>query len=139
YDATNQDLRYAFIAPITTTTTELTTTTAASTTSTAGTTTTAVTTTADTTTTIVLTTSTTTIKCICLAEKIYGVHSEETELLRSFRDNLLKRTPEGREIISLYYEWSPAIVKAMEEDEEFKAELKEMIDGILPMIRAERE
>ena len=140
YDATNQDLKYAFRAPITTTTTELTTTTAASTTSTAGTTTTAATTTADTTTTIVLTTSsTTTTICICLAEIIYGVYSEETELLRSFRDDTLKRTPEGREIIRLYYEWSPAMVKAVGEDEGFKAELKEMMDGILPIIREEGE
>ncbi len=51
---------------------------------------------------------------------------------------MLKRTPEGRDIIRLYYEWSPAIVKAMEEDEGFKAELKEMMDGILPIIRAEK-
>ena len=140
YDATNHDLKYAFIAPITTTTTELTTTTTASTTSTAGTTTTAATTTADTTTTIVLTTSsTTTITCICLAEKIYGVHSEETELLRSFRDNLLKRTPEGREIIRLYYEWTPYTIKAVEEDEGFEEEIKTIIDKVLPIIRAERE
>jgi len=140
YDATNHDLKYAFIVPTTTTTTELTTTTTASTTSTAGTTTSAATTTADTTTTIVLTTSsTTTIKCICLAEKIYGVHSEETELLRSFRDNLLKRTPEGREIIRLYYEWSPYTIKAVEEDEGFEEEIKTIIDKVLPIIRAERE
>ena len=33
------------------------------------------------------------------------------------------------------YQWRPAIVKAMEEDEEFKAELKEMIDGVLPLMK----
>jgi len=39
----------------------------------------------------------------------------------------------------LYYERSPAIVEMMNEDEEFKQEVKEMIDGILPLIREEVE
>ena len=34
----------------------------------------------------------------------------------------------------MYYEWSPAIVKAMEENEEFEKEVKEMIDGVLVLI-----
>ena len=67
----------------------------------------------------------------CAAESIYGEQSEETELLRYFRDNILNQTPEGQELIKLYYQWSPAIVKAMEGDEEFKEEIKEMIDEIL--------
>lgn len=66
---------------------------------------------------------------------IYGDHSKETELLRSFRDNILSQTPDGQEIIRLYYEWSPLVVEVMEEDEEFREELKEMIDGIRPLIR----
>ena len=33
------------------------------------------------------------------------------------------------------YQWNPVIVKATEEDEEFEEELKEVIDGIMPMIR----
>ena len=71
----------------------------------------------------------------CLVKKAYSKEWEKVVLLRSFRDNLLSKTPEGHEIIRLYYEWSPMIVKAMEADEEFKKEIKEMIDGILPMIR----
>jgi len=70
----------------------------------------------------------------CLSKEIYGEHSKETELLRYFRDNLLNTTPEGQEIIKLYYQWSPAIVKVMEEDEEFKEEVKEMVDGVLVLI-----
>jgi hypothetical protein len=66
---------------------------------------------------------------------LYREHSEETEFLRSVRDNILSQTPEGQEIIRLYYEWSPSIVKAMEENEEFKQEMKVMIDGVLPLIR----
>ena len=71
----------------------------------------------------------------CPIEEIYGKYAEETELLRYVRDNVLSQTPEGQEIIRLYYQWSPAIVKAMEEDEEFKEDVKEMIDGILPLIK----
>ena len=40
----------------------------------------------------------------CPFEQIYGEHSEETELLRYFRDNVLNQTPEGQEIIKLYYQ-----------------------------------
>jgi len=72
---------------------------------------------------------------ICTAEQIYGVYSEETEHLRFFRDNVLNKTQEGRELIRLYYKWSPAIVKAMGEDEELKEQMKELIDGILPVTR----
>jgi hypothetical protein len=80
----------------------------------------------------------TTTSCIegdlCCIELTYGGHSEETERLRYLRDNVLKQTPVGQEIIRLYYEWSPAIVKAMENDEEFKQEVKGMIDEVLEMI-----
>ncbi|MBW1839618.1 MAG: hypothetical protein JRI49_06740, partial [Deltaproteobacteria bacterium] len=64
----------------------------------------------------------------------YGESANETTLLRYSRDNVLRKSPEGQEIIKLYYQWSPAIVEAMEEDEEFKEEVREMIDGILGLI-----
>jgi len=67
----------------------------------------------------------------CTAEKIYGVYSKETELLKFFRDNVLSKTPEGRELIRLYYEWSPAITEVMDKDEALKENLKELIDGVL--------
>jgi hypothetical protein len=70
----------------------------------------------------------------CSSVVIYGEHSEEAELLRYFRDNLLSTTPEGQEVIRLYYKWSPVIVSVMEEDETFKEDVKGMIDGVLPLI-----
>jgi len=72
---------------------------------------------------------------ICPIEMIYGEGSEEVEILKFIRDYVLRTTPQGQELIKLYYELSPAIVKAMEEDGEFEAQLKEMIDGMLPLIR----
>ena len=68
-------------------------------------------------------------RCLRMSE-----HSEQVELLRYFRDNVLSQTPEGRELIKLYYLWSPAVMAAMEKDEEFKEEVKQMINAVLPMI-----
>ena len=74
----------------------------------------------------------------CPVRQIYGDNSEETELLRIVRDNLLDETPEGREIIKLYYQWSPVIVQAMEQDEAFKKEIKKMIEEVLALIAEEK-
>jgi hypothetical protein len=73
--------------------------------------------------------------CIpCALSPLYGEGSEEVELLRAFRDEVLSQSPVGQEIIELYYMWSPTIAKIMEEDEEFKKNVKEIIDGMLELI-----
>jgi len=59
--------------------------------------------------------------------------------VRYLRDNVLSTTPEGQEIIRLYYEWSSVIVKEMEKNEEFKQDVKEMVDGIMTMMRGKEE
>jgi hypothetical protein len=38
-------------------------------------------------------------------------------------------------MIKLYYDWSPAIVKAMKEAVAFKEEVKKSLDGALLMLR----
>ena len=70
----------------------------------------------------------------CPISIIYGEYSEETERLRNFRDNVLSQTGEGQELTQLYYRWGPVIVRAMEEDEKFKEEVKGIVDGMLPLI-----
>ena len=40
----------------------------------------------------------------------------------------------GNELIKLYYQWSPVIVRAMEADEEFKEDVKDMVDELLGMV-----
>jgi hypothetical protein len=97
----------------------------------AGETTTTTTASVTTTTAPVVSTTTTAVSGICASEAIYGEYSEETELLRYLRDNVLSETPEGQEIIRLYYIWSPVVVRMMEEDEEFKSEVKTLLDGVL--------
>jgi hypothetical protein len=72
-------------------------------------------------------------------EEIFGDNSKETKILRGFRDNVLHNTPEGQQIIKMYYQWTPVIIEAMEKDEEFKEEVKEIIDAVLPIIRGQVE
>ena len=71
---------------------------------------------------------------LCPSEKLYGEDSEEVEVLRYFRDSVLSTTPEGRELIRLYYQWSPAITMAIQNDETFKEKVKKIIDGVLLLI-----
>lgn len=80
-------------------------------------------------------TTTTTTGRPCPSKEIYGENSQETQLLRSIRDNVLSQTPEGREVITLYYQWSPAIVTALQQDKDFEADVRKMIDGLLMVIR----
>ena len=75
----------------------------------------------------------------CPVATLYGEDSYEVEQLRYFRDNVLSKTHEGRELIKLYYQWSPVIVRAMKADEEFKKEIKQTVDVILPMIEGALE
>lgn len=79
-------------------------------------------------------TTTTTSGGLCSSELIYGRDSEEAERLIHFRDNVLNQTPKGKELIRLYYQWSPVIVKAMEKDEEFKEEVKHIFDNLLELV-----
>ena len=72
---------------------------------------------------------------VCPAELIYGKNSQEVQQLKNFRDNILSKTPQGRAIIKLYYDWSPAMVKAMKEAVALKEEVKKLLDGALLLMR----
>lgn len=70
----------------------------------------------------------------CPLTLLYGEYSDELVRMRYFRDNILRITPAGQEIIRLYYQWSPLLLKTMEEDEGFKEEVTEIADGVLEII-----
>lgn len=72
--------------------------------------------------------------CECASETIYKDNVEALILLRKLRDNILSQSQIGLELIKLYYQWSPVIVKSMEEDEEFKEDVREVVNGILGMV-----
>ena len=80
------------------------------------------------------TNTTTTEPAICPASSGLGEDYEAIERLRYFRDEVLEATAEGREIIKLYYEWGPVVSKAMEDDEELKIMVRQMLYDILPLI-----
>ena len=75
----------------------------------------------------------------CAAEAIYGEQSEQTELLRKYRDNVLSKTPEGQEIIKTYYKFCPTIVDLLEDRPALKNRAKALIDSMLPGIRKKVE
>jgi len=95
------------------------------------TTTTPVTTTTTPVTTTTTTPVTTTTPGGCPSEEIYGDNSVEVRILRALRDGVLSKTPEGRELIKLYYRWAPVITMAVRHDPALKAQMKELVDGIM--------
>jgi hypothetical protein len=78
--------------------------------------------------------ATITVYSSCPAIEFYGRNSGEVAVLRKFRNGVLSSTSEGRQLIKIYYKWSPVFVRAIEADEDFKEEVKEMVDDLLPMI-----
>jgi hypothetical protein len=78
--------------------------------------------------------ATVTVAWQCFLLRLYGEDPETIMLLRNFRDHVLSETPEGREIIRLYYQLSPFIVKTMEKDGAFNDEMRALVEGILPVI-----
>jgi hypothetical protein len=70
----------------------------------------------------------------CPALHIYGEGSEDIEVLRRFRDDVLSTSREGQEIARLYYQLSPPVVKAMMANDQLKEALKSMLDGLLPLL-----
>lgn len=76
---------------------------------------------------------------LCAAETIYGENSEQTKLLRKYRDNVLSKTPEGQKIIKAYYKFCPTIVNLLEKGLTLKNKAKMFIDMMLPGIRKKVE
>jgi rhodanese-related sulfurtransferase len=72
---------------------------------------------------------------LCPAEMIYGEKSEETMLLREFRDKVLNKTADGQRIIKLYYTVSPVLLNMMNQDKTIEYRMKQAIDDSLPRVR----
>ena len=70
----------------------------------------------------------------CAAEAALDKDQATLDILRTYRDEVLSKTPEGRSLINLYYELSPALAQAIDQDEEFKQEIKGLIGSIVPAI-----
>jgi hypothetical protein len=75
----------------------------------------------------------------CAAEAIYGENSEQIEMLRAYRDNILSKTPEGQELIKTYYKFSPTVTEFLERNPVLKNKAKRLIESMLPGIREKVE
>jgi hypothetical protein len=81
------------------------------------------------------TTTTTTSADLCAAETIYGEHSEETEMLRQYRDTVLSRSESGRRIIRTYYELSPAVAEYLRNNEAARQQARRVLDSMMPAVK----
>ncbi|MCX5905063.1 MAG: leucine-rich repeat domain-containing protein [Proteobacteria bacterium] len=88
-----------------------------------------------TTSTIQSTTTTTVPANLCAAEAIYGSNSEETELLRRYRDKVLSKSASGRQMIKTYYELSPAVAEVLQNNEAARENARKVLDSLMPAIR----
>jgi len=75
----------------------------------------------------------------CVAEVLYGDNSEETELLRNYRDSVLSITPEGQKIIKIYYKYCPTVINLLGQNPNLKNRTKAYIDSMLPKIKHQFE
>jgi hypothetical protein len=75
--------------------------------------------------------STTTTVPGCPVVILYGEKSHTTAALRLFREEVLLTTPEGRELVGLYYHLSPLFAQALGSDEELKNELRVLVDFLI--------
>lgn len=60
----------------------------------------------------------------CSLDILYGPDHPKLAILWEFRDEVLSQTPEGKEIIDIYYRWGPVLVEAMQQDENFKRQVQ---------------
>ena len=78
-----------------------------------------------------ITTTTTSAPSTCFLAGLLGEDSEESAYLRNVRDTVLSTSSEGRELVRLYYQWSPFLAGAAGRDEKLQQEIKAMVVGLL--------
>ena len=69
----------------------------------------------------------------CAAAAALGADSAQLETLRVLRDNVLAKSPIGRQIIKIYYAKSAAIIAAFEANPALKKAAKSTLDAIIPI------
>lgn len=67
-----------------------------------------------------------------IATAVYGGYDKpEVQVLRKYRDNVLRRTFLGRIFIKLYYLLSPGMARKLKEHRRLNAEIKKILDKIV--------
>lgn len=70
----------------------------------------------------------------CFLEDLFGSGSREVRALQRFRDEVLASHAAGCGVIDLYYNISPVLKDITDNNEVMKRALKEIINGMLPLI-----
>ena len=70
----------------------------------------------------------------CPIELLYGQHSREVTVLKKFRDSVLRKTIIGKQVITLYYELSPSVVKFISNNKYLRIEAQKLFDLFFPWI-----
>ncbi|MEI6125600.1 MAG: rhodanese-like domain-containing protein [Pseudomonadota bacterium] len=71
----------------------------------------------------------------CAAVAIYGEGSEEIRALRDFRDAVLAQSPQGQQLIHLYYSISPVLAEYVRGNKGARAMLETVLDALLPLVK----
>ena len=68
-----------------------------------------------------------------LQKKSMEKMQKKPHCLRLVRDELLSTTPEGQELIRLYYQWNALLARVPGDNAAIREDIKELIDAILPV------
>jgi hypothetical protein len=71
----------------------------------------------------------------CPAVKLYGEGSEQVEMLRQYRDEVLGQTAAGRRIIQGYYFLAASAEKMFEASPVLRRAARNTMDALLPLIQ----
>jgi hypothetical protein len=71
----------------------------------------------------------------CVAETILQNDEECLNVLREFRDKILLKTEKGERLVELYYEYSPILIKLIQDKPELQAKLEQKIKILIPEIK----
>lgn len=69
----------------------------------------------------------------CAAAAALGADDGQLETLRALRDNVLAKSPAGRQIIKIYYANSNAVIAAFDKSPALKSAAKSALETIIPL------
>lgn len=72
----------------------------------------------------------------CLTSDILGKDTNEVNLIRDFRDEVLRNSPVGEELIELYYQHTAELASIMIRNRDIRSSIQSLIISSLPAIEA---
>jgi hypothetical protein len=75
-----------------------------------------------------------TLDSACAATSLLGEEDPLLDTLRRFRDEVLMRSPMGKKLTELYYEYGPLIADVFAKNPRIKAHAREILEQIIPAV-----